>query len=503
MGSVYKNLKKFLFLLFLCYSMETGYYKETWNIIKYHWNQYRIMKYGILAKPAVIIGTIVIISGGTVLVKYEISKRGPSVELAQNESAENERIAELESKIKELEQKQSSSDSVVSPNKDNSLIKEIEALKKQSTELKKEAEKKVTTLSVNPVPTPATSEFSTSQIIEKVKPKVVAISTRNGKGSGFLVSKTAIATNEHVAEGMFRAEIRFSNGKTVIGYVAGTDVDEDLAIFSIPETQIDPLEFGDSGESSLKQGDSLFSFGFPFGLDGDVSFKEGTLSRRLEYEKKSYLEISNALLPGNSGGPLVNKSGQVVGINTAVYGAQTQDGTTLGETIKLAIPAERAGKILSSLLSKMTVLSEQKKTNIDAYENFMGTFSKWETKLFGQIGQYKKAFQDVDPDTVEKIVGVVDEMFSDILTLIQSIPSSPYKSKMTDTANALQNARSNTEDLLRFSVTYLRQYGTKPTIPLTVANQYDQYTDNFSLGFKNLREQKQLLLVDIKNDLKK
>jgi len=95
--------------------------------------------------------------------------------------------------------------------------------------------------------------------------------------------------------------------------------------------------------------------GYPFGIKGDVSFKDGTVSRKLQNGATSYIETSAEIHPGNSGGPLVNIYGQVVGINTATVG-QTIQGVQVGETIKLAIPINMAVSIIPDLKNGKNVV---------------------------------------------------------------------------------------------------------------------------------------------------
>jgi hypothetical protein len=92
----------------------------------------------------------------------------------------------------------------------------------------------------------------------------------------------------------------------------------------------------------------VYTLGYPFGIKGEVSFKDGTVSRRTTIEGGTYIETSAEIHPGNSGGPLVNDSGQVVGINVAMLG-QSVNGVNLGETIKLAIPINLAKAFIASL----------------------------------------------------------------------------------------------------------------------------------------------------------
>src|SRR3989338_11570829 len=109
------------------------------------------------------------------------------------------------------------------------------------------------------------------------------------------------------------ATVRLTDGSTFSGTVVGRNEDIDLAIIKISAPNLTAVELGNS--DAVQQGDSVYALGYPFGLAGDVSFKDGTLSRRLVSEGKVYLETSVEIHPGNSGGPLVDSFGRVVGIN--------------------------------------------------------------------------------------------------------------------------------------------------------------------------------------------
>jgi S1-C subfamily serine protease len=181
--------------------------------------------------------------------------------------------------------------------------------------------------------------LTNDQIIQKVKPAVVYIETNSGSGSGFIIDSNGyILTNNHVVDGAEYIKITLSDGRTF--YPAKTAIDKslDVAMLKINATGLPFLILGSSDENNLKQGDSVFTFGYPFGIEGDVSFKEGTLSRRLTYAERKWLEVSAEIHPGNSGGPLIDETGKVVGINTAIKGSATLFGAMLGETIKFSIP---------------------------------------------------------------------------------------------------------------------------------------------------------------------
>lgn len=194
-------------------------------------------------------------------------------------------------------------------------------------------------------------QLTNSQIIKKVKPAVVYIETNDGAGSGMIISSDGnVLTNAHVVSGSTNVSISLSTGEKLSGIVIGRDEVIDLAVIEINSAQqFSKVDFGDSNKT--EQGEEVFAFGFPFGIEGDVSFKEGTISRRIE----EYFETSAEIHPGNSGGPLVNRYGQVIGINTAILGKSIH-GIQLGETIKLAIPINNAKNLITELKAGRNVV---------------------------------------------------------------------------------------------------------------------------------------------------
>jgi S1-C subfamily serine protease len=211
-----------------------------------------------------------------------------------------------------------------------------------------EVEKPVKQEAVNPAPVKRTV-LSNAEIIKKVKPATVYIETTKGAGSGMIIDANGyILTNAHVVWDVSAAKIKLSDGTSLSAEVIGRDEIVDLAILKIIGTSFSKVTFGNS--DNVAQGDDVFTLGYPFGLEGDVSFKEGTISRRINDGNATYLETSAEIHPGNSGGPLVNKYGEVVGVNSASYG-QSIEGVNVGETIKLAIPINVAKNLIPELKS--------------------------------------------------------------------------------------------------------------------------------------------------------
>jgi len=163
------------------------------------------------------------------------------------------------------------------------------------------------------------AEKSVAQIIEDNDSKTVAILVPGDKGkyfigSGFFVAPGIIATNYHVIDGASDAIIRTSTGKLyeVEGIVSG-DKTVDIAILKLKEKTGQSVEIGDV--SKLKKGENAVAIGSPKGLFNTVS--TGIISNFWNDGKVNQIQISIPITHGNSGGPLFNTTGQVVGINSS------------------------------------------------------------------------------------------------------------------------------------------------------------------------------------------
>lgn len=185
-------------------------------------------------------------------------------------------------------------------------------------------------------------------LAQSVGPSVVSIRTAldrgEGQGSGVIVDEAGyIITNNHVVEGVGSAEIQLSDGRRGSATVVGVDPLTDIAVLKTELGDLIPAEWGDSDE--LQVGDIVWALGSPFGLEKSITFgilsaKErrgiaGTGQRDGPSVYQEYLQTDAAVNPGNSGGPLINHEGRIVGINTAIIGP-----SYLG--ISFAVPSELA-----------------------------------------------------------------------------------------------------------------------------------------------------------------
>ncbi len=171
------------------------------------------------------------------------------------------------------------------------------------------------------------------------------------QGSGVIVDKDGyILTNNHVVAGAQELTVSLSDDRKVTAQVVGIDPATDLAVIKIDADGLIPAPWGDSDE--LPVGAPVWAVGNPYGLDRSVTF--GIISAKSrrglnENPYQEFLQTDAAVNPGNSGGPLVNVKGEVVGINTAIVGKAYQG-------ISFAIPSETAHHIYDQLRSNRHVV---------------------------------------------------------------------------------------------------------------------------------------------------
>lgn len=190
-------------------------------------------------------------------------------------------------------------------------------------------------------------------IVARVRPAVLHLRThgrgRSGTGSGFVVGDGDLAlTNHHVAHGAANVEAIGHDGRTLAAEVLGSDPATDLALLRVPGLETTPLVLGDS--NALRVGDFALAIGCPHGLSHTVT--AGILSglgRALPgpggQSIEDVIQTDAPLNPGNSGGPLLDSAGRLIGVTTAIY---SPSGASAG--IGFAVPVDTVNAIVPRLL---------------------------------------------------------------------------------------------------------------------------------------------------------
>lgn len=206
-------------------------------------------------------------------------------------------------------------------------------------------------------------ELTVPQVVEKVTPAVVGVSTKSlvrdqffnvkeqeGLGSGFIINEDGyVVTNYHVINGAQEVKVIFSDGKEVNAKVVNYDAERDIAVIKITDDVKMPgiAQLGDS--STVKAGEEVIAIGNPLGKEFSSTVTKGIVSspnRKMKTENGNvldYIQTDAAINPGNSGGPLINSKGEVIGINTAKKVGEDIEG------IGFAIPINEVKTRLGSL----------------------------------------------------------------------------------------------------------------------------------------------------------
>jgi putative serine protease PepD len=217
----------------------------------------------------------------------------------------------------------------------------------------------------------ATTTLSISDIAEQAAAGVVEISVTGvsgdgespfgqrqteAEGSGFVLDEEGhIVTNAHVVDGAESITVRFANGDEVEATLVGKDDSTDLAVLEVdvPASQLEPLELGSS--AAVEVGDAVVAIGSPFGYEGSVTAGiVSALGRTIDapngFAISGALQTDAAINHGNSGGPLLDSTGKVIGVNAQIV---SESGGNVG--LGFAIPSDTVRKVVSQLVAGQTV----------------------------------------------------------------------------------------------------------------------------------------------------
>ena len=175
-----------------------------------------------------------------------------------------------------------------------------------------------------------------------------AIQQQQGQGSGFITrSDGVLLTNAHVVEGASEVSVTLPDGRSFTGKVLGADPLTDVAVVKVVASKLPVATLGDSNK--VRPGEWAIAIGNPLGLDNTVTAGIISAIQRTnavgEGQRVPYIQTDAAVNPGNSGGPLINDRGQVIGINTAIRQAP-------GAGLSFAIPINTARQIAAQILER-------------------------------------------------------------------------------------------------------------------------------------------------------
>lgn len=175
----------------------------------------------------------------------------------------------------------------------------------------------------------------------------------DGLGSGVIVdaARGLVLTNHHVIENADRIVVTLSDGRSTAGRLIGSDPESDVAVLSIRLPKLPAIELGDA--ERIQVGDAVLAIGNPFGVGQTVT--SGIVSALGRQELgintfENFIQTDAAINPGNSGGALVDASGRLIGINTAIF---SQSGGSLG--IGFAIPSSLAMQVAKDIVAHGSV----------------------------------------------------------------------------------------------------------------------------------------------------
>ena len=205
---------------------------------------------------------------------------------------------------------------------------------------------------------PAEGGISLQDIYTQNIPSVVSISATGyggrSTGTGVILSQDGyIVTNHHVVEDSGTIQVQLTDDRVFEARIVGSDEISDLAVLYVEAQDLVPAQFGDSGQ--LRVGDTVVAIGDPLGVEFRGTYTNGIVSainRDVDMDGRTMtlIQTNAALNSGNSGGPLINCYGQVIGINTMKIGAFTDSAGVEG--LGFAIPSATVKEIVDQLISQ-------------------------------------------------------------------------------------------------------------------------------------------------------
>ncbi|GIF06140.1 S1C family serine protease [Actinoplanes siamensis] len=205
---------------------------------------------------------------------------------------------------------------------------------------------------------PGRDPESLAGVARQVQPSVVTVHVTGAIGSGFVVSTDGyVITNDHVVDGAGTTmAVSFSDGSTATAKLVGRDPESDIAVIKVAKSSLPAVEFGDS--EAIAVGDPVLAFGSPLALENTVTYGiVSALDRTIEAGESggttryyAAIQTDAAVNQGNSGGPLVNATGQVIGVNSVIRSVGGSDAEAGNIGLAFAIPINQAKRIAQDII---------------------------------------------------------------------------------------------------------------------------------------------------------
>ncbi|MEC8555413.1 MAG: trypsin-like peptidase domain-containing protein [Planctomycetota bacterium] len=259
---------------------------------------------------------------------------------------------------------------------------------------------------------------------------IPGMSPLEGQGSGFVIEDSGyILTNDHVLQGAGDVTVTLSDGRRMAAEIIGQDPHTDLAVLKIEAAGLMPVEWGDSDK--IVVGSTVWAVGSPFGLQQTVTFGIISGKHRVDFSvggdrtsvRAPYGDLMQSdvvLHPGNSGGPLVNSLGQVVGVNAAILGESFKG-------VSFSIPSHVAQKVAGHLITEGSVprgwlgvvledLTQEEKYLDDGVlrtgvriARFPATFESPAKKAGLKIGDIVVSFEGMQVESTANLIRMIGE----------------------------------------------------------------------------------------------
>jgi len=280
----------------------------------------------------------------------------------------------------------------------------------------------------SPAPAAQRPPDSLASAVKKVLPSVVTIKvgTSNGTslGSGFIVSADGyVVTNDHVVEGLKgAATVVFSDARSGSARLVGTDQESDIAVLKLDRSGLPPVQFGDSDQVVV--GDPVLAFGAPLALSNTVTYGiVSAMDRAIEADEPggpvryyAAIQTDAAVNHGNSGGPLVDTAGRVIGVNSVIksLGSDADNAGNIG--LAFAIPINQARRVAQEIVdtghARRTVIGAELSSS---YQNPNGGVEITSVAAGGPAANAGLKAGDV----VMKLQGVPLEQSGELIALVR------------------------------------------------------------------------------------